>query len=137
VCDPPTPLHYYHDSFGNWCGRLVIPPGKLTLSTAPRCATTVCPTPSLPDAQQIPVENLPDDIILFLLASRYCEIDRMMDLAWSLFKDTPTGWAGCRRSAITSTPPDFRLSICRPRPRARMTCMPSGAACAATSRIWR
>ena len=43
-----------------------------------------------PDAQQIPVENLPDDVILFLLPSRYCEIDRMMDLAWSLFKDTPT-----------------------------------------------
>ncbi len=47
----------------------------------------------MPDAQQIPVENLPDDIIQFLLASRYCEIDRMMDLAWSLFKDTPMGWA--------------------------------------------
>ena len=47
----------------------------------------------MPQAQQVPVENLPDDVILFLLPSRYCEIDRMMDLAWSLFKDTPTGWA--------------------------------------------
>jgi len=39
------------------------------------------------------VEKLPDEIILFLLPSRYCEIDRMMDLAWSLFGNTPPGWA--------------------------------------------
>ena len=32
VCDPPTPIHYYHDSFGNWCGRLVIPSGQSVLS---------------------------------------------------------------------------------------------------------
>ncbi|MFZ0846646.1 MAG: transglutaminase family protein [Pseudolabrys sp.] len=92
VCDPPTPLHYYHDSFGNWCGRLVIPPGKLTLSNRATVRDSGLPDVVMPDAQQIPVENLPDDIILFLLASRYCEIDRMMDLAWSLFKDTPMGW---------------------------------------------
>ena len=42
------------------------------------------------DAEQIPVESLPDEVILFLLPSRYCEIDRMVDLAWDLFKDAPT-----------------------------------------------
>jgi transglutaminase-like putative cysteine protease len=92
VCDPPTPLHYYHDSFGNWCGRLVIPPGTLTLSNRATVRDSGLPDTVMPDAQQIPVEHLPDDIILFLLASRYCETDRMMDLAWSLFKDTPMGW---------------------------------------------
>ncbi len=30
--NPPAPIHYYHDSFGNFCGRLVLPPGRLTLS---------------------------------------------------------------------------------------------------------
>ena len=30
---------------------------------------------------------------MFLLPSRYCEIDRMMDVAWSLFKETAPGWA--------------------------------------------
>jgi transglutaminase-like putative cysteine protease len=50
----------------------------------------------MPNAEQIPVENLPDDVIVFLLPSRYCEIDRMMDLAWSLFKDAPTGWGRVR-----------------------------------------
>ena len=93
VCDPPAPIRYYHDSFGNWCGRLVLPSGRSVLSHRARVRDSGLPDVVVPDAQQIPVENLPDEVILFLLPSRYCEIDRMIDLAWSLFKDTPTGWA--------------------------------------------
>ena len=92
VCDPPAPIRYYHDSFGNFCGRLVVPKGRLVLSNRATVRDRGFPDVVVADAQQIPVENLPDDVILFLLASRYCEIDRMMDLAWSLFKDTPLGW---------------------------------------------
>jgi transglutaminase-like putative cysteine protease len=91
-CDPPTPLHYYHDSFGNWCGRLVLAPGRTVLSNSATVRDSGLPDAVMPNAQQIPVENLPDEVILYLLPSRYCEIDRMMDLAWSLFKDTPMGW---------------------------------------------
>jgi len=39
------------------------------------------------------VEQLPDDALLFLLASRYCETDRLMDTAWARFASTPAGWA--------------------------------------------
>jgi len=92
VCNPPTPVSYYRDSFGNQCGRLMIPDGRLQLSSRGQVRDSGMPDAVAPDAVQIPVENLPDDIIQFLLASRYCEIDRMMDLAWSLFKDTPMGW---------------------------------------------
>jgi len=92
VCDPPTPLHFYHDSFGNFCGRLMVPTGRLLLSNHAVVRDSGLPDEVAPDAQQIPVEHLPDEVILFLLASRYCETDRMMDLAWSLFKDTPPGW---------------------------------------------
>ncbi len=92
VCDPPAPIRYYHDSFGNWCGRLVIPSGRSVLSNRAVVRDSGLPDMVVPDAQQIPVENLPDEVILFLLPSRYCEIDRMMDLAWDLFKDTPLGW---------------------------------------------
>ena len=92
VCDPPVPIHYYHDSFGNFCGRLVIPKGRTLLSNRATVRDSGVPDVVVPDAQQIPVEYLPDDVILFLLASRYCETDRMVDLAWSLFKDTPLGW---------------------------------------------
>ena len=104
VCDPPAPIRYYHDSFGNWCGRLVLPSGRAVLSNRATVRDSGRPDVVAPDAQQIPVENLPDEVILFLLPSRYCEIDRMMDLAWSLFKDTPHGLgAACRRSATTCT----------------------------------
>ncbi len=92
VCDPPAPIHYYHDSFGNFCGRLVVPQGRLTLSNRAIVRDSGAADVVVPDARQIAVENLPDDVILFLLASRYCETDRMVDLAWSLFKDTPLGW---------------------------------------------
>ena len=92
VCDPPTPIHYYHDSFGNWCSRLVLSPGRTVLSNSGTVRDSGLPDVVMPNVQQIPVEELLDEIILYLLPSRYCEVDRMMDLAWSLFKDTPMGW---------------------------------------------
>ena len=44
-------------------------------------------------AKLAPVEELPDEVVLYLLSSRYCETDRMTALAWSLFGHTPPGWA--------------------------------------------
>jgi len=45
------------------------------------------------DAAQVPVEELPEDALVFLLASRFCDSDRLLDLAWSLFGQTNPGWA--------------------------------------------
>jgi hypothetical protein len=39
-----------------------------------------------------PVEELPDEALVFLLGSRYCETDRLSEIAWSLFGKTPLGW---------------------------------------------
>ena len=47
------------------------------------------PDPVVPDALQHPVEDLPSDTLLFLLPSRYCEVELMLDLAWKLFEKTP------------------------------------------------
>jgi transglutaminase-like putative cysteine protease len=92
TCEPAAPIHYYHDSFGNLCGRLVIPPGRTVISNSATVRDSGLADVVMPNAQQVAVEELPDEVILFLLPSRYCEIDRMMPLAWSLFKDTPQGW---------------------------------------------
>ena len=35
---------------------------------------------------------LPNDVLLFLLASRYCEVDCLSDVAWNLFSNSPMGW---------------------------------------------
>ena len=40
-------------------------------------------------AASIPVEDLPDECLVFLLGSRYCETDLLSDIAWQLFAKTP------------------------------------------------
>ena len=92
VATPDVPMYDYIDAFGNVCTRVVVPAGGLTLS----CDFTVeddgLPDPQSPDAEQHAVEDLPDDILLFLLGSRYCETDRLSDTAWSLFGHIAPGW---------------------------------------------
>ncbi len=85
--------HEYTDGFGNLCTRIVAPPGLLTISTEFTARDTGAPDEVAPDAPQIPVEELPDEVLVYLLGSRYCETDRLSDTAWSLFGGTPTGWA--------------------------------------------
>jgi transglutaminase-like putative cysteine protease len=90
--EPKTPTHDYRDSFGNICTRIQAPAGLTTFS-----ADFVVYDPGVPDAvdqsaAQIPLEQLPDDTLVYLLASRYCDTDRLLDTAWSLFQNTPMGW---------------------------------------------
>ena len=46
----------------------------------------------VPTAQQLPIDQLPDDVLMYLMASRYCETDKLTDVAWSLFGHTQPGW---------------------------------------------
>ena len=43
-------------------------------------------------AQQHLVQDLPDDVMVFLLGSRYCETDLLSETAWQMFKNAPFGW---------------------------------------------
>jgi transglutaminase-like putative cysteine protease len=93
ITNPSVPLQAYRDSFGNWCTRLVAPSGIFRIS-----ADTVLNDDGLldavaPGAEQHRVEALPEEALIFLLGSRYCETDRLTEIAWKLFGDTPTGWA--------------------------------------------
>lgn len=90
--DPPVPLRAYRDSFGNWCTRLVAPAGRIRLTADALVRDNGLPEPVFPTATQQPVENLPDEALLFLLPSRYCETDRLSEIAWSLFGHVQ-GWA--------------------------------------------
>ena len=92
VADPPVPMTAYRDTFGNWCSRIVAPKGTLRLSTDAVVNDSGLPDVVASDARQTPVEALPDDTLLFLLGSRYCETDRLSDVAWQLFGTTPPGW---------------------------------------------
>lgn len=93
IADPPVPITAYRDLQGNWCSRIVAPRGILRLSTNALINDSGEPDIVVPDARQTPVPELPDDTLLFLLGSRYCETDRLSDIAWQLFGDAPAGWA--------------------------------------------
>ena len=93
VADPPVALNGFRDSFGNWSTRLVAPRGLFTLSNDALVRDSGEPDLVAPQARQTPVNELPDDTLMFLLGSRYCETDRLSDVAWKLFHPTPPGWA--------------------------------------------
>ena len=90
---PSVPIDEYQDSFGNVCTRFVAPTGKLQLYNSTLIEDSGEPDPVAREARQIPVEDLPPDVLRFLLASRYCEVDRLLDVACGLFAATPPGWA--------------------------------------------
>ncbi len=84
-------VEHYTDSFGNSCARFHAPPGALTLS-----GQNTVDVPERADAQPVDsvqhrVEDLPSDVLQFLLASRYCEVDRFSAIAYELFGHLPPG----------------------------------------------
>jgi len=93
IADPPVPLRAYRDSFGNWCSRIIAPRGLLRLRTDALVHDSGQPDIVEPHARQTPVTELPDETLMFLLGSRYCETDRLSEIAWQLFGHTPPGWA--------------------------------------------
>jgi transglutaminase-like putative cysteine protease len=90
---PNVPLHAFMDSFGNWCTRLVAPPGQIRFTTDALVKDTGMPDAVVPEARQVPVEQLPDEALGFLLGSRYCETDRLSEFAWARFGHIEGGWA--------------------------------------------
>jgi len=91
--DPIVDVRQYIDTYGNICSRVAAPQGPFTISADFVIRDTGQVDDYAPDAPQIDPRELPDDVILFLLGSRYCETDRLGDLAWSLFGGYPPGWA--------------------------------------------
>ena len=92
VVEPDVPVQQYLDGFGNRCGRLVAPAGKLRLTYDNVAFDSGEPEPSIAGAKLHRVEDLPPECMQFLLASRYCEVDRMVGRAWELFGQTPPTW---------------------------------------------
>ena len=92
VCDPPAPMAAYRDSFGNWCTRIVAPTGRLRITANAIVNDTGRADTVVQSARQLAVQDLPEETLLFLLGSRYCETDRLSEIAWSLFGNAPTGW---------------------------------------------
>ncbi len=92
LVDPATPISGYLDGFGNRCGRFTCPAGRIRLWNDAVLEDSGEPDRQNFGAAQLGIEALPNDTIEFLIASRYCEVDRMIDIAWQLFGAVPAGW---------------------------------------------
>ena len=90
--DPCVPLSEYRDSFGNLCTRLVAPEGRIRIASFGVVRDSGEPDEIAPGALQHAVPELPDETLLFLLGSRYCETDCLSQTAWDLFGKVPKGW---------------------------------------------
>ncbi|HEY4941308.1 MAG TPA: transglutaminase family protein [Rhizomicrobium sp.] len=89
---PYAPYRFYQDGFGNVCTRLVLPKGVTHVTCDFVIRDSGRPDLAPVGAQQVAVDALPDDVVIFLLGSRYCDTDKLATLAWSLFGDIAPGW---------------------------------------------
>ena len=93
VVEPQTPIAAYNDSFGNRCHRIHAPSGWLRLTTDAVINDNGEPDEMAWAAEQSAVQDLPEDTLLFLLGSRYCETDLLSETAWRLFSGTMPGYS--------------------------------------------
>jgi transglutaminase-like putative cysteine protease len=90
--DPTMVIEDFIDVYGNKCARAFCRGGRLNLRTDAIMVDSGLPDIQTPDTQQHTIHELPPDMLLYLLGSRYCEIEKLSDIAWNLFGHGPTGW---------------------------------------------
>jgi transglutaminase-like putative cysteine protease len=98
--DPAVPITSYIDTFGNRCSRFVAPTGHIRLTGSTMIEDSGLEDPIPFDLTEHPVSELPNDTLIYLLNSRYCEVDRLSNIAVELFGNLAPGWN--RVQAITS-----------------------------------
>ena len=89
---PDVQSRNYLDMFGNTCTRIVAPPGLIEIRNDFLIADSGLPDEVATDARQLEVGDLPDEVLVYLLGSRYCDTQKLSDLAWSLFAGWAPGW---------------------------------------------
>jgi len=103
---PSVPISGYRDEFGNWCSRILAPAGQVRISADAIIKNSGLDkeTAQIVGHDQVPVEHLPDETMVFLRASRFCDSDKLLDLAWELFGTaTPAMQGGFVQSAICTS----------------------------------
>jgi transglutaminase-like putative cysteine protease len=93
VSEPEAPYRDYRDLYGNICRRLILPVGRSTIRYQAHVEVSDELDPYVPDAAALAAQDLPDDVLIYTLPSRYCVSDVLADTAWNLFAGTPPGWA--------------------------------------------
>jgi transglutaminase-like putative cysteine protease len=86
LTSPAVPTTLYQDLHGNSCRRFIAPAGGFRILYDETDEVNTL-------AKEVPVAELPEDVLVYLLGSRYCETDHLSNLAWQLFGHLPSGWA--------------------------------------------
>jgi transglutaminase-like putative cysteine protease len=89
---PPIPVDEYADVYGNPVKRFVMPQGNLVLRYDATCAVPDEPDPDASGAPQLPVDQVPGELLHYTLPSRYCLSDELMGAAWELFSGSGPGY---------------------------------------------
>jgi transglutaminase-like putative cysteine protease len=91
---PRVAITEYTDLYGNRCGRVFAPAGLTAIRHEALVHDNGLPDPQVWNAQQQAVQHLPDNVLLYLLSSRYCEVDsELKETSWALFGHFPAGWS--------------------------------------------
>ncbi|SDM54570.1 hypothetical protein SAMN05216360_102396 [Methylobacterium phyllostachyos] len=93
ISDPPVAFRQFRDPFGNVATRILVPAWRIAMSADFVIEDRGWPDDHASSARQIPVQDPPDEALLFLLGSRYCDTDKLSQTAWNLFGGTPEGWS--------------------------------------------
>jgi transglutaminase-like putative cysteine protease len=89
---PDVAARDYVDTFGNTCTRIVAPAGLIEIRNDFLIADSGLPDEASFGARQLEIAELPDEVLIYLLGSRYCDTQKLSDLAWSQFSAVPPGW---------------------------------------------
>jgi transglutaminase-like putative cysteine protease len=92
TAEPSIPINGYRDTFGNQCHRVLAPAGRLRLAADGVIRDSGQPDEVVSAAGQDSVQDLPEEALVFLLGSRYCETDLLSQTAWQLFGGTAPGY---------------------------------------------
>ena len=91
--DPWVPLTLYRDGFGNWCTRIIAPAGRICITADALIYDRGLAEPFVPEARVVAVESLPEEALVYLLGSRYCDTENLSAVAWQLFGHTAPDWS--------------------------------------------
>jgi len=96
---PEAPSRAYRDLYDNVCRRMTIPAGEFSLRYDATVQVPDAFDATAPEARELPAQDLPDDVLLYTLPSRYCLSDELADDAWERFGAVAPGYG--RVQAIT------------------------------------
>jgi transglutaminase-like putative cysteine protease len=92
AAEPNLPLREYRDLFGNVCTRVLTPAGTVRFSSTFEILDSGRPDELAANARQHSIDELPDDALIYLLGSKYCDTQKLSDFAWRILANLKTGW---------------------------------------------